>query len=101
MMAVTIRTNNQPRLLLDWDQLTQREQSQFDYLDEDERIGRDFVRYRGYAYDIGEFMPAKGIGMTGWCGYSSDSFFSGVLFKFDRSSGRPDYDRVVMGNYYS
>jgi hypothetical protein len=105
MSNLTIRTNNVPRLLLDWDQLTEKEQKDFDYLTEDEGIGRDFIRYRGVTYDLGEFLrcpdssnpsPAA-LAFSKWDAYQSDSYFSGVLFRYTEN----DRDRVIMATYFS
>lgn len=97
-----IITNNVPRLVLDYDQLTEKERAEFDYLSEDERVGRDFIRYRGVAYDLGDFMHTENsctpqmreAGFHDWLGYQSDSHFSGVLFKYAR-----DYDHVIMATF--
>lgn len=96
MSSLTIKTNNVPRLLEYSYQLSAKELQDFDYLDADELAGRDFARYRGQVYDLGEFMrcPANS-GMKGWDGYSSDSYFSGVLVKYCK-----DTDRVIMARYY-
>lgn len=95
---IEVRTNNQPRLLLDFDQLTVKEQAEFDYLSEEERVGRDFVRYRGVAYDLGDFecasSPFQRCGR--WEGQRADGFSSGVLFKYLRH----DMDRVIMATYF-
>lgn len=102
---MNIITNNRPRLLLDWNQLTSREQSNFDYLDSDDaRIGASFFRYRGDVYDMGEFMRIEGAmrsnvqfsGFRDWAAYASDSYFSGVLIRFCRND--PDY--IIVGRYY-
>lgn len=93
-----IKTNNQPRLLLDWDQLTPKEQAEFTYLSEDDRIGRDFIRYRGWCYDVGEFTQCSDLHEfpPEWQGYASNSFFSGVLVRYTK-----DGDRVIMATYFS
>lgn len=94
---VTIRTNNVPRNLLDWSELTNKEQAEFDYIEEPEYANQRFFRYRGWAYDAHEFMSANGNNeLLGWDGYSSDSYFSGVLIKFVC-----DCEQVVVGSYYS
>ena len=90
-----IRTNHQYRNTLDWCQLTTKEQREFDYLDTDDaRSGAEFVRYKGWIYDAAEFMnidkriaphPQRP-GWEHWDGYHSDSFFSGILIKFDTDS---------------
>jgi len=96
MSNLTIKTNNVPRLLEYSYQLRAKELQDFDYLDADELAGRDFVRYKGQVYDLGEFMrcPANSE-MEGWDGYSSDSYFSGVLVKYCK-----DMDQVIMARYY-
>lgn len=94
---IEVRTNNQPRLLLDFDQLTAKEQAEFDYLSEEERVDRDFVRYRGVTYDLGEFECVSSSFRSGrWEGQKADSFSSGVLFKYLRH----DMDRVIMATYF-
>lgn len=92
---VKIVTNGQERLILDWNQLTKKEQAQFDYLSEDSRIDRDFVRFKRYCYDLGEFMGTRHF--KGWDGYQADSYSSGVLVRYCKD----DRDRVVMATYYS
>ncbi len=97
--SMRIICNNVPRLLLNWDQLTPQERKDFDYLSEDDRIGRDFVRYRGSAYDLGEFMRidktvAPHCQRPNWekfDGYYSETFFSAVLVRYTE-----DMDHVIM-----
>lgn len=94
---VTIRTNNVPRNLLDWSELTNKEQAEFDYIDEPEYATQRFFRYRGWAYDVQEFMSTHDMGtLKGWDGYSSDSYFSGVLIKLVC-----DCEQVIVGSYYN
>lgn len=99
-----IRCNMTPRLVLDWEQLTQKEQAEFDYFDPKDGPG-NFVRYRGWVYDLNDFTAVPRdleayapnsifYGMRGWDGYVSDSYFSGVVMKYT-----PDLDHVVMGTY--
>jgi hypothetical protein len=102
---ITIRTNRQPRAILQRYELSQRESAEFDYLADDEGT---FFRYRGLVYDLGEFCRVIPQGSTrchptecddpafsGWDGYMSDSFFSGVLVKF------VDDESVIVGAYAS
>ena len=69
----------------------------------------EFVKFRGVWYNLQDFittapgpwnhgLPEE---FEGWDGYSSDSFFSGVLLKYARDDDRMDFDRVVMATYYS
>lgn len=106
---LTIRTNNHKRpILYVWD-LTPEELKEFDYLisppegaSESEvrdcwmDSGATFFRYRGEVYDLGEFMHTTCPEFKGWAGYQSDSYFSGLLVKFDE-----DYEYVTVGTYFS
>ena len=98
-----IKTDNIPRHLVYGYELTLKECAEFDYLSPEELNERDFVRYKGQVYDLGEFMridktvaphPQRE-GWEDWHGYSSDSFFSGVLVKFS-----DDGESVVLGTYF-
>ncbi len=96
-----IQCNNKPRIVLNHWELTEKEQSEFDYLPEGEG---SFFRYKGLVYDLGEFMRIdKGVAphpqRPNWekfDGYLSDTFFSGVLVKFSA-----DLDSVIVARYYS
>ena len=89
-----IITNNIPRQLIYGYELTDKEKSNFDYLDDIDN--HNFVKYKGFIYDVGEFMRIdNNDALKDWNGYSSDSYFSGVLIKFI------DSDYVLMARYYS
>lgn len=101
-MATTIQTNNVPRFTLDWHDLTAKEQREFDYLDtDDKRYETHFVRYRGWVYDLGEFMRVEsGFGGSsgngafhGWDGFHADSYFSAVLVRYVANNT----ESVIMG----
>jgi hypothetical protein len=78
-------------------QLTDKEKSQFDYM---ENIEDDFTgfRYRGNVYSLNDFMwvdennPFKSFAD----GYNCDSFFSGVLVKF----GTDGSDELIKAYTY-
>jgi hypothetical protein len=110
-LMVTIITNNHPREIIDaWD-LTVPEREEFDYLDwekiEKGEDSREFVRYKDELIDLGDIEVISGYtgAMTGetfkgWEGIRTDSFFSGLLFKWVKV----DYDwewRVIVGRYYT
>ena len=83
--------------LLNYFQLTleeRKELSKYDSIDES-----SFFRYRDYVYDVADFMRinhgADGL-MKGYDGYHGDTFFSGVLIKYNESS-----DGVKVAMYYS
>lgn len=84
-----IVTNHQPRLLLDWNQLTPKEQAEFD--NDEDREEMSYIRYRGRVYCTNEFMYL--LGHAPWEGSHSDSFFSAVLIRFMPE----DPDSVIMG----
>jgi len=96
-----IITNNQPRDILTWFDLTPAEQEYFDYMNEGEG---SFFRYKNCAYDLGEFMRIDKViaphpqreTWENWDGYSSDSYFSGVLVRYTVNC-----DSVIIGRYYS
>ena len=89
-----IITNNQPRLLLYGYELTNKEKQDFDYLDDTD--SHNFVKYKGNIYDVSEFISTYNMdSLKDWDGYSSDSFFSGILIKYI------DSDTVIVGRYYS
>ena len=98
---MNIITNNQPRFIVDASTLPIEQRESFDYIDwaavEDGSESASFVQYKGSWYDLGEFMTVAGMGdpFAGWDGYSSDTYFSGILVKF------ADEDSVIMGRYYA
>lgn len=98
-----IKTNNVPRHLVYGYELTEKEAADFDYLSPGELSVHEFVRYKGQVYDLGEFVridktvvphPQRE-GWQHWHGYSSDSFFSGVLVRFS-----DDGESVVLATYF-
>lgn len=97
-----IVTNNVPRHIVYGCELTEKERMQFDYYGGDEIETVHFARFKGNVVDLNEFMViSKDVaphpqrpGWEKWHGYSSDSFFSGLLVKY------LDDDTVVMGTYY-
>lgn len=70
--------------------------SQFDYQDGEECID-DFFCYKGNWYHIDQFMTVgDNSPLKGWDGYSSDSFFSGIVIKL-----KPDGEEYMVGWYCS
>ena len=88
----TIITNNQPRNLLYWEELTAKEQKEFDDTKLNDN-GEDFVRYKGTAYRLADFI-LSGHALADLDGVIQDTFFSGILIKF------ADDEAVIMGRYY-
>ena len=98
---MNITTNHhQPRPILTWDDLTPAEQKEHDYLTTDEyQQGAQFARYKGFCYYLNDFsMVQLGSPFVGWYGYWSESYSSGVCFKYTNCNDDPD---VVMGRFYS
>lgn len=88
-----IVTNNQPRFMVYGFELTEKEREEFNYLENVD--DGTFLRYRGHVYDLGEFMRCEGETMKGWDGYTSESYFSGVLVKV-----LPSSEAVIIGSYF-
>lgn len=89
-----IITNNQPRQLIYGYELTEKQKQDFDYLDDIDN--NNFIKYKGFIYDVSEFISTYNMdSLKDWDGYSSDSYFSGVLIKII------DSDTVIMATYLS
>jgi len=103
-----IKTNNQSRPVIYGCELSDKEKSEFDYYSPEELDSREFFRYKNSVYDFSAFMSidkqtksnAQSNGLSEWDGYMSDSCFSGIVIRYDRSEGYPDYERVIVGTYY-
>ena len=101
---MTVTTNNVPRDILDACELTLVEQTEFDYLDwsalEQGTDSATFFRYRGTLYDLGEFFTTSTLPefspLRKWDGYSSDTFFSGMLVRYAN-----DWESVIVGRFYT
>ena len=85
--------------------LSEKEKADFDYIKADDLDSHDFIRYRGALYDPSEFMRcpesqeapnAHANNLTGWHGYQSDSFFSGVVIRYS-----DDCEQYQIGTYIS
>jgi len=100
MSKFNIVTNNAYRLALDWSDLTETERVEFDYVEDTDQAVARFVRYKGVTYDLHEFQLPRGLPESSplheWDAYQSDSFFSGVVVRYDPA----DNDYVVMGTFY-
>lgn len=103
--TLCIVTNNIPRKLISVYEMTEEERNEFDYIDAEEILSHEFFRYKGQVYDPSEFMcvptePDDENELTNpfrkWHGYSSDSFFSGIVIRYTS-----DMEQVIVGTYYS
>lgn len=93
MSDLTIKTNGHNRPVLCWENLTEKEQGEYDsgvFYDS------SFFRYCGWCYTLDDFMRVDGSPFYGWDGYSSQSYFGGLLVKYS-SCG----DAVKVATYYS
>jgi ABC-type transport system substrate-binding protein len=99
-MSLTIKSNSIPRDILNHWELTDKEKQEFDYIDfKDENCSATFFRYKGNVYDIGEFMRIErhpDSEFMKWDGYSSDSYFSGIVIKYVN-----DNEQIIVGSYFS
>ena len=85
-----IVTNNCPRTILSWYDLTPAEQKEFDYLEDGEG---SFFRYKGWVYNLEEAMRIEGV--AGWQGYYGETAFSGVLIRYTSY-----FEQVIVGRYF-
>lgn len=106
----TIKTNNTPRPVLYWWELSDKERKEFDYIDESKGdVFNTFIRYKGQVYDLGEFVrierkrtnpfticPDDDSPLLNWQGAMSDSYFSGLVVKYV-----DDCESVIVGSYSS
>jgi hypothetical protein len=101
---MNIRTNNVPRQLLylcDFNATDQDKiRKQYDWMEsEDLEYNFGFFKYRNCYYHLQDFMRASSDAtgdLCAWDGYSSDSFFSGVVIKLC-----DDNESVVVGTYFA
>jgi hypothetical protein len=105
LIMINIRTNYHWRDLISGYELTDVEREEFDYLDEDDLLDHQFIRYQNWVYDLGEFMrcpePQEACSthantFENWHGYQSDSFFSGVVIRYS-----DDCEQIQVGTYTS
>lgn len=90
-----IITNHQPRNVINWYELSDKERADFDWEGANECC---YFRYRGNVYCLSEFMRASGnIALLGWDGMEADSYFSGTLVKYADDCG----DSVIVASCYS
>jgi hypothetical protein len=102
MATMRIISNYHWNNLLYGYELTENERAEFDYIPADEIDSHDFIRYRGVLYDPAEFMrtpcdePERQElnALCAWDGYQSDSYFSGVVIRYDDA-----FERYQIGTY--
>lgn len=85
-----IVTNNQPRPIISWYELTEKEKQEFDYLEQDNT--GTFFRYKGETYALCDFMRTDNLG--DWEGVYWFTAFSGLVVKLTNSG------YVIVGYIY-
>lgn len=89
-MSLKIKTNNAWREFVSRDEVPAKVlASQFDWTNEAHEEHGDysdgFFKYRNYWYHLTDFLRIENGGQfSGWDGYHSDSYFSGVLIKLSK-----------------
>jgi hypothetical protein len=99
--GMRVFTNWHVRDVLRWHQLTPEEREEFDYYSEEQAQDVEFVRYRGeviVASDV-DGIASDALKARGWDTYASDSFFSGLVFKWFDKDGNLFEDGVIVGRY--
>lgn len=87
-------TNNQPRELLHWHDLTKAEQAEAESLLDEQAEESTYFRYKGQVYSLSEFMRLGGQPKE-WDGVHNETFWSGVLVRVVEHG-----EAVVVGSYY-
>lgn len=107
MNTPTVRTNNIPRPVIYGFDLTEKERKEFDYLDfttdcqdntgDNEGNYRQFFRYKGNVYDLGDCMRVEESNTLckGWDGYYGETFFSAVVVKYVNN-----FESVIVGQVF-
>ena len=87
---MNVKTNNTPRPLIYWEDLTSKEQRDVTKVE-----GLTFFRYKGHIYSVEDFTSCVGEPASdGWDGYTHHTAFSGVVIYLVN-----DYSSVVVGSY--
>ena len=101
-MALTIKSNNVPRNYSYGVNFNGKERTemleQFDYLTEEDFNQHRFINYKGFWYDLCDFMLVRDneLKKLKWDGISTDTYFSGVIVRYVE-----DDEQVVMGTCFS
>jgi hypothetical protein len=108
---VNIITNNHQRQMACLAELPDNVRADFDYVNEDERYCPRFVQYKGHWYDVYDaqvitrearypmgwaMAVTEDSPLASWDGIVSETFFSGVLFRFVVAD-----DEVIVGRYFT
>lgn len=96
-MGVKITSDKKWKYLKSGDELPKKWRKEFDYLTNEQYGDTRFAQYRGHYYDVQEFARFEGAdsGFRGWDGYSSDTYFSGIVIKLSTYG-----ELYKIGRYY-
>jgi hypothetical protein len=89
-----IKTNNVPRQLFNWYELSNKKRNEFSYVDKEDCSSNSFFRYKGQLYYLGNFMRVGTL--DGWEGAEFFTMHSGVCVRFTEG-----YEKVVVGSFCS
>ena len=92
-----IKTDHKWKSLLYGYQLTEKEKSEFDYMEQINLESSAFVRYKGIVYAISEFIRVEDPegDLSEWDGYYTGSAFHAVVIKISDSG-----EEYMIGGYY-
>lgn len=104
---VQIKTNNVPKELLFFHDLTMQEANDLGTREDT----NSFFRHKGVVYDASQFFQITGESdsaafydryneFTGWDGIKVETETSGILIRYPRIDGDIDPERVVIGTFY-
>jgi hypothetical protein len=88
-MAIKTITNNQPRNLLHWYELSEAEQAEFDNESDAETL--TYIRYRGEVYRLDDFI----VGHEDWDATLSTSAWSAIAIRYC-----DDNQRIIVAQLY-
>jgi hypothetical protein len=98
--GTVVKTNLQPRMVIDWYELTDAEKKEMDYIDDHcKEMSFNGFRFKGNVWDLDEFTRVHPDGMlakAGWDGSSAQSAFHGVVISIAK-----DMETVVVGQVFS
>jgi hypothetical protein len=97
MKTPKIVTNKHPRELLALHEIPAEKQSDFDYIDKEERFSPRLFKYRDEYYDIGDIMRVDPeVFGEYWHAALYETYFSGILIHVCDNN-----EAVIIGHYFS
>jgi hypothetical protein len=78
-------------------ELPKKWRKEFDWMNDEEYEVGCFLIYRNWAYSLLDFLRVEhNSDLKGWHGYSSDTYFSGVVIRLSE-----DGEQYMIGTYFS